>query len=130
MDANMIFGGGGGKGPMSKTDLRVVAVVFGLCLSIFLAWYADQGVFKAEPKSHFQAILAYVAVLGSLIADGDRVVTFAFSTVIFFTIIAVVGFVAFYFFEVYVIEPLVIKRKMMYVKREKALMNKFDDGTL
>jgi hypothetical protein len=129
MDANMIFGGGGGKGPMSKTDLRVVAVVVGLCLSIFLAWYADQGVFKVTPKNHFQAVLSYVAVLGYYITD-DRFITFAFSTVVFFSIIAVVGFVLFYFFEVYVIEPLMIKRKMMYVKREKALMNKFDDGTL
>jgi hypothetical protein len=129
MNPNIAFGGGGSKGPMSRTDLRVIAVVVGLCLAIFFAWMADQAVFKTEPKSHFQAVLAYVAVLGHAIS-GDRVITFAISSVIFFSIMAVFGFATFWFLEVYVIEPIVVKWKMIYVKREKKLMNKYDDGSI
>lgn len=129
MNPNVAFGGGGGKGPMTRTDLRVIAVVIGLCLAIFFAWMADQGAFKNPPKNHVQAVLTYVAVMGYKVS-GDRVITFAISAVVFFSVMAVFGFAAFWFLEIYVIEPIVVKWKMIYVKREKKLMNKYDDGSI
>lgn len=125
----MVFGGGGGKSPMSRTDLRIVAIVIGACLSVFLAWLSDQAVFCGQPQSHFQALIAYVATFGYWLTD-DRFSTFLLSVTIFFSTISAVGFAVFYYLEIHVIEPLIIRRKMMYVRREKALMNKYDDGTL
>ena len=121
--------GGMNKSPMSKVDLRIVALVIGLALSLFLAFWGDQAVFVKKPDSHIQAILSYTTIIGFEFTE-SRFLAFAFTLIIYFTILAIGGFFLFWYLEIYVIEPIVIKRKMMYVKREKKLMNKYDDGTL
>lgn len=137
MSPNMVFGGGGGKSPMSRTDLRVVAIVIGLCVSVIFAWLGDQSVYKHKPESHFQAVLAYVETgcsylvrEGDEINTSDRIAAFCLAASFYFVTLSSIGLAVFVYIEVHIIEPLVIRRKMMYVRREKALMNKYDDGTL
>jgi hypothetical protein len=130
MNPMMAFGGGqqGGGGGM-KNDLRIVAIILAACFSLLFSFLSDHAVFVKPPESHFVALLAYACDLGYKITE-SRLLAFGFAFGIFFTTMVVFGVIFFFFLEVYIIEPIAAKWRMIYAKREKHWMNKYDDGTM
>jgi hypothetical protein len=120
-------GGGGGMG--SNMDLRIVMVIMVLVMALGFALAGDQGVFAGAPSNSFQSVLCLVTVFTYTIFE-DRALAFVMSAMIFLMTVGSVILVGFYIINLHVIEPMMIKKKLNDIKREKAILNKMDDGTI
>lgn len=129
MNPNMAFAGGGGGNITKNMDLRLGSIVIAACTAVILSFVADTYVFIKEPSSHLEAIISYTAILGYAITE-SRPLAFLFSFVTYFLTLALGGYIAFLYLEIYVIEPIKVKWKMIYTAREKKWMNKYDNGTI
>ncbi|MFH1067285.1 MAG: hypothetical protein V1746_05235 [bacterium] len=129
MNPNIAMGGGGGKNPLAGIDARIIGIILLGIIALAFALIGDKCVFVKKPDSFFESALAWITLVFFKIS-GERlmsfILTFALYTLIFF----LAGFAAFTWLEIHVIEPIVIKTKMKYVRREKKWINKYDDGTI
>lgn len=128
MNPNMAFGGGG-KNPLAGLDARIIGIILVGILALAFALVGDRCVFVKQPESLFQSGLAWVTLLFFKLSS-DRMMSFILTFSLYILVFFVVGLALFTWLEVHVIEPMVIKTKMKYVKREKKLINEYDDGTM
>ena len=134
MDMNQLtnfFGFGqqqGMGGP--RINPKVIGVVVVAAAALLLTVVGDSAVFgKTAPKGILPILLSYPIVFAYKVF-GDRLMSFVSVLLIWLSIWGVIGYFAYIFIMERIVEPMMIKRKLQRLKREKELINKFDDGTI
>lgn len=133
MDMNQLtnfFGMGQQGGGGMKIDPKIIGIVVVVLIALLLTVVGDGAVFGTEaPKGLLPILLSYPIVLAYKLF-GDRIVSFLTVLVVWLSIWGFAGYFAYMFVMERIVEPMMIKKKLQRLKREKELINKFDDGTI
>lgn|GEM_PF-5735148 len=119
------------QGNQKPTDPRMVVMIGAIVISGGLAFLGDYATFTKNPPNFPWPCWPFISISKfAFWMLKDRLTTGMVVGTIYFSILGTLAWLALDWVAVHVIEPMEVKRRLAAMKREKALINRMDDGTI